>query len=92
MADAALPIVQSCRTGLEIVSDWLRNVDRPERMSNAGESRLAVAIRTLQEALENFETGRLQILLPFRHLFDPNHPPIDLTRKVCKLRRQHSSR
>lgn len=82
MGDAALPVVQRCRLGLEVVSDWLDNVDKPKRMTRAESTGLPEAIAALQQALVDFKTNRLQILLPFRHLFDPNHPPIDLTYKV----------
>ena len=83
MGDAALPVVQRCRLGLEVVSDWLNNVDKPKRMTSAKSSGLPEAIDGLQQALDDFRTNRLQILLPFRHLFDPNHPAVDLTYKVC---------
>lgn len=83
MGDAALPVVQACRTGLETATDWLNHVDKPKRMSSASDTGLPRAISALRQALDDFKTNRLQILLPFRHLFDPNHPPIDLTHKVC---------
>lgn len=83
MGDAALPVVQQCRIGLEVVSDWLDHVDKPSKMTTVEASGLPQTIAALQQALDGFKTNRLQILLPFRHLFDPNHPPIDLTYKVC---------
>ena len=91
MGDAALPVVQRCRLGLEVVSDWLYNVDKTKRTTSADASGLPEAIAALQQALDDFKTNRLQILLPFRHLFDPNHPPIDLTYKVCSPVRSHLS-
>jgi hypothetical protein len=54
-------------------------------MTNAEVSGLPETIAALQQALDDFKTNRLQILLPFRHLFDPNHPAVDLTYKVRTL-------
>lgn len=85
MADAALPVVTACRNGLEVASDWMNNVNHPERMSKGDTDHLQQASASLQSALDDFKVGRLQILLPFRHLFDPNHPPVDLTHKASQV-------
>jgi hypothetical protein len=82
MAEAALPVVQSCRTALEIASEWLNNANNPRRKNKSDFDTLAQASVSLQSALDDFQVGRLQILMPFRHLFDPNHPVVDLTHKV----------
>jgi len=84
MAEAALPVVKACRSGLAVASDWLLNTNK--RTSQSNTDSLQEASSSLQSALDDFQIGRLQILLPFRHLFDPNHPPVDLTHKACASR------
>jgi hypothetical protein len=84
MAEATLPVVSACRNGLTVASDWLNNANYPKRMSQKGPDSLEQASASLQSALDDFQVGRLQILMPFRHLFDPNHPPVDLTYKVSE--------
>lgn len=86
MADAALPVVQACQSALDVAADWLQHTNRPKRMSRASEDGLQQAITGLENALDEFQQGRLQILLPFRHLFDPNHPAVDLTYKARPYR------
>lgn len=83
MAEAALPVVGACRKGLEVASNWLNTSSRPDISTSAHLDNLVEASASLQSALDDFKMGRLQILMPFRHLFDPNHPPVDLTQKVC---------
>jgi hypothetical protein len=90
MAEAALPVVKRCREGLEVVSSWLNSSNRKDGSSATHLERLEEASSTLQSALDDFKMGRLQILMPFRHLFDPNHPPVDLTNKVCEHLSQSS--
>lgn len=85
MAEAALPVVECCRKALEVGSSWLSNVNRPDSCVETHLERLEEASASLQSALDDFKMGRLQILMPFRHLFDPNHPPVDLTNKVCEV-------
>lgn len=80
MAEAALPVVTACRVGLVVASDWLLNTDSCTSQDTTDS--LQEASASLQSALDDFQVGRLQILLPFRHLFDPNQPPVDLTYKV----------
>jgi len=82
MAEAALPVVEACRKGLEVATSWLNTSNRPDSSTTTHLDRLEQASASLQSALDDFKTGRLQILMPFRHLFDPNHPPVDLTQKV----------
>lgn len=82
MAEATLPVVKGCRNGLEVASRWLNNANHPKKTSAGDFDDLQEASASLQSALDDFQKGRLQILMPFRHLFDPNHPPVDLTNKV----------
>lgn len=82
MAEAALPVVSCCRKGLEVACDWLNNANRTDNSTSTHLEKLEEASASLQSALDDFKMGRLQILMPFRHLFDPNHPPVDLTNKV----------
>jgi hypothetical protein len=82
MAEAALPVVSCCRKGLEVACSWLNNAHRTDNSNSTHLERLEEASASLQSALDDFKMGRLQILMPFRHLFDPNHPPVDLTNKV----------
>jgi hypothetical protein len=82
MAEAALPVVSCCRKGLEVACSWLNNAHRTDSSTSTHLEKLEEASSSLQSALDDFKMGRLQILMPFRHLFDPNHPPVDLTNKV----------
>jgi len=82
MAEAALPVVSCCRKGLEVACNWLNNANRTDNSTSTHLEKLEEASASLQSALDDFKMGRLQILMPFRHLFDPNHPPVDLTNKV----------
>lgn len=82
MAEAALPVVSGCRKGLEAACDWLNNANCTDNSTSTHLEKLEEASASLQSALDDFKMGRLQILMPFRHLFDPNHPPVDLTNKV----------
>jgi hypothetical protein len=82
MAEAALPVVSCCRKGLEVACSWLNNAHRTDNSTSTHLEKLEEASASLQSALDDFKMGRLQILMPFRHLFDPNHPPVDLTNKV----------
>jgi len=82
MAEAALPVVSCCRKGLEVACDWLNNANHTDNSTSTHLEKLEEASASLQSALDDFKMGRLQILMPFRHLFDPNHPPVDLTNKV----------
>lgn len=85
MAEAALPVVEGCRRALEVTCNWLKTTSRPDNSTASHLETLEEASASLQSALDDFKTGRLQILMPFRHLFDPNHPPVDLTNKVGHL-------
>jgi hypothetical protein len=71
---------------LEVASRWLNNANHPKKTSSGDFDELQEASASLQSALDDFQKGRLQILMPFRHLFDPNHPPVDLTNKVSNCR------
>lgn len=82
MAEAALPVVEGCRKALEVTSSWLNTAHRAGNSTTTHLEKLEEASASLQSALDDFKMGRLQILMPFRHLFDPNHPPVDLTNKV----------
>ena len=82
MAEAALPVISCCRKGLEVACDWLNNANHTDNSTSTHLEKLEEASASLQSALDDFKMGRLQILMPFRHLFDPNHPPVDLTNKV----------
>lgn len=77
LAVAALPLAKLCATGLSVADEWLKAAKRRHGSANEQEPRQAVpeTAAALQSALEAFRIARLDAIGPYRHLFDPAHPP-----------------
>lgn len=74
LAQVSLPVVVAGQAALHAVNAWLAEVNHPKRLAKGKGREILQVQSTLQGALDDFQTRRLAIIKPFRHLFDPTHP------------------
>ncbi|WRT65402.1 uncharacterized protein IL334_002345 [Kwoniella shivajii] len=88
LARGCLPVIRSCEAALSTSTSWVSSVNRDrdllprrkgkndmdEKSSGEGVNRLVQVTNDLQAALDEFCVARVEIIKPYRHLFDPNHP------------------
>ena len=79
LANAALPLVRQCRSGLSAAIAWLEHCNRGRHHGTAAKDADSMQniCSSLQHALAEFDTARLVAIKPYRHVFDPAHPPAD---------------
>lgn len=84
LARAALPLARQCATGLSSANTWLIAANRRHTHKVEQDMHHAIpdVVSSLQSAIDDFRIARLDAVSPYRHLFDPAHPPSDEGRKL----------
>lgn len=68
---ASLPLVKAVRQALIIASTWSQMSDRKR---HANSRSFLTRSGDLRVMLEEFRENRVEVIKPYRHLFDPSHP------------------
>ncbi|WVQ74377.1 hypothetical protein IAR50_003978 [Cryptococcus sp. DSM 104548] len=71
LARGCVPVIRGCQHALTKASEW---ISPKSHRQCAVDDALSQVIVALQGALDDFQTSRLQIVQPYKHLFDPNYP------------------
>lgn len=89
LAKSALPLVTEAHMSLQAGMSWLKSVNKDRSILRSmtkksqrakdrqeGAEALTARVTALEETLKAFkESGRLHMMEPYLHLFDPSHPP-----------------
>ena len=75
LAIAALPLVSKCREGLDAAAGWINLCNDAHHHEAKEDYTVEERTGALQSALDDFHVARLAAIKPYRHVFDPAHPP-----------------
>lgn len=92
LADAGLPLIQACRQGLGAAITWIVHCNklRTPKGPRPQVAPIEEITGLLQSALDDFHVSRLVAVKPYRHVFDPAHPPSDeIDYRKVGLRPEH---
>ncbi|KAL7419840.1 hypothetical protein Q5752_005756 [Cryptotrichosporon argae] len=77
LASGSRPLVDALRAAVRASTSWCVLVDKKRAVREPHGARLAEQTAALQGALDDFRGARLDVIRPYKHLFDPTHPPPD---------------
>ncbi|KAL7418186.1 hypothetical protein BDY24DRAFT_437656 [Mrakia frigida] len=86
LAHSSIPLVEAVNNALQHGSEWAARINKDRSFFSSGKSSRGKAFEeenkkiseTLEREIEDYKrTGRLEVLDPYKHFFDPSHPPPD---------------